>query len=66
MDCRYWASKNPGILLDCSLFLLSVKKYWAEKQRKWQELEAKDLLRLAEFKKLMAEQAIKDKERVLL
>ncbi|XP_060113325.1 coiled-coil domain-containing protein 148 isoform X2 [Heteronotia binoei] len=41
-----------------------VKKYWAEKQRKWQELEAKDLLRLAEFKKLMAEQAIKDKERV--
>ncbi|XP_063174412.1 coiled-coil domain-containing protein 148-like [Candoia aspera] len=41
-----------------------VKKYWAEKQRKWQELEAKDLLRLAEFKKLMAEQIIKDKERV--
>ncbi|XP_058048276.1 coiled-coil domain-containing protein 148 isoform X1 [Ahaetulla prasina] len=41
-----------------------VKKYWAEKQRKWQEREAKDLLRLAEFKKLMAEQIIKDKERV--
>ncbi|XP_044274366.1 coiled-coil domain-containing protein 148 isoform X2 [Varanus komodoensis] len=41
-----------------------VKKYWADKQRKWQELEAKDLLRLAEFKKLMAEQVIKDKERV--
>ncbi|XP_077176108.1 coiled-coil domain-containing protein 148 isoform X2 [Paroedura picta] len=41
-----------------------VKKYWAEKQRKWQELEAKDLLRLAEFKKIMAEQAFKDKERV--
>ncbi|XP_048339280.1 coiled-coil domain-containing protein 148 isoform X2 [Sphaerodactylus townsendi] len=41
-----------------------VKKYWAEKQRKWQELEAKDLLLLAEFKKLMTENAIKDKERV--
>ncbi|KAM6459191.1 coiled-coil domain-containing protein 148 isoform 2-T6 [Liasis olivaceus] len=41
-----------------------VKKYWAEKRRKWQELEAKDLLHLAEFKKLMAEQIIKDKERV--
>ncbi|KAG8125032.1 hypothetical protein E2320_020375 [Naja naja] len=40
-----------------------VKKYWAEKQRKWQEREAKDLLRLAEFKKLMTEQIIKDKER---
>ncbi|XP_060633284.2 coiled-coil domain-containing protein 148 isoform X1 [Anolis sagrei] len=41
-----------------------VKKYWAEKQRQWQEMEAKDLLRLAEFKKLMAEQVIKDRERV--
>ncbi|XP_020656824.3 coiled-coil domain-containing protein 148 isoform X1 [Pogona vitticeps] len=41
-----------------------VKKYWAEKQRKWQEQEARDLLRLMEFKKLMAEQVIKDKERV--
>ncbi|XP_039179898.1 coiled-coil domain-containing protein 148 isoform X2 [Crotalus tigris] len=41
-----------------------MKKYWAEKQRKWQEREAKDLLRLAEFKNLMAEQIIKDKERV--
>ncbi|XP_053116024.1 coiled-coil domain-containing protein 148 isoform X2 [Hemicordylus capensis] len=41
-----------------------VKKYWAEKQRKWKELEVKDLLRLAEFKKLMAEQVLKDKERV--
>ncbi|XP_061464705.1 coiled-coil domain-containing protein 148 isoform X2 [Rhineura floridana] len=41
-----------------------VKRYWAEKQRKWKEAEAKDLLRLAEFKKLLAEQVIKDKERV--
>ncbi|KAH0621405.1 hypothetical protein JD844_022679 [Phrynosoma platyrhinos] len=44
--------------------LIRVKKYWAEKQRQWQELEAKDLLLLAEFKKLMAEQVIKDRERV--
>ncbi|KAJ7345727.1 hypothetical protein JRQ81_001677, partial [Phrynocephalus forsythii] len=41
-----------------------VKKYWAEKQRKWQEQETRDLLRLMEFKKLMSEQVIKDKERV--
>ncbi|NWQ77892.1 CC148 protein, partial [Columbina picui] len=41
-----------------------VKKYWAEKQRKWQEWEEKDLQRLAEFRKLMAEQAVKDRERV--
>uniref|UniRef100_A0A8C4YPN9 Coiled-coil domain containing 148 n=1 Tax=Gopherus evgoodei TaxID=1825980 RepID=A0A8C4YPN9_9SAUR len=38
--------------------------YWAEKQRKWQEMEEKDLQRLAELKKLMIEQATKDKERV--
>ncbi|XP_019335849.1 coiled-coil domain-containing protein 148 isoform X2 [Alligator mississippiensis] len=41
-----------------------VRKYWAEKQQKWQELEEKDLLYLAELKKLMAEQAFKDRERV--
>ncbi|XP_019377907.1 PREDICTED: coiled-coil domain-containing protein 148 isoform X1 [Gavialis gangeticus] len=41
-----------------------VRKYWAEKQQKWQELEEKDLLCLAELKKLMAEQAFKDRERV--
>ncbi|XP_065493987.1 coiled-coil domain-containing protein 148 isoform X2 [Caloenas nicobarica] len=41
-----------------------VKKYWAEKQRKWQEQEEKDLRRLEEFRKLMAEQAVKDRERV--
>uniref|UniRef100_A0A8C0H5H2 Coiled-coil domain containing 148 n=1 Tax=Chelonoidis abingdonii TaxID=106734 RepID=A0A8C0H5H2_CHEAB len=38
--------------------------YWAEKQRKWQEMEEKDLQRLAELKNLMIEQATKDKERV--
>nr|XP_006126902.1 coiled-coil domain-containing protein 148 isoform X1 [Pelodiscus sinensis] len=41
-----------------------VRKYWAEKQRKWQDMEEKDLQRLAELKKLMIEQATKDKERV--
>ncbi|XP_050825202.1 coiled-coil domain-containing protein 148 isoform X3 [Gopherus flavomarginatus] len=41
-----------------------VRIYWAEKQRKWQEMEEKDLQRLAELKKLMIEQATKDKERV--
>ncbi|XP_039349440.1 coiled-coil domain-containing protein 148 isoform X3 [Mauremys reevesii] len=41
-----------------------VRIYWAEKQRKWQEMEEKDLQRLAELKKLMIEQANKDKERV--
>ncbi|XP_065416667.1 coiled-coil domain-containing protein 148 isoform X5 [Chrysemys picta bellii] len=41
-----------------------VRIYWAEKQRKWQEMEEKDLQHLAELKKLMIEQATKDKERV--
>ncbi|XP_061464712.1 coiled-coil domain-containing protein 148 isoform X6 [Rhineura floridana] len=48
----------------CADLKEKVKRYWAEKQRKWKEAEAKDLLRLAEFKKLLAEQVIKDKERV--
>ncbi|NWH60345.1 CC148 protein, partial [Geococcyx californianus] len=41
-----------------------LKKYWAEKELKWQEQEEKDLQRLEELRKLMAEQAIKDRERV--
>ncbi|KFQ96672.1 Coiled-coil domain-containing protein 148, partial [Nipponia nippon] len=41
-----------------------VKKYWAEKQLKWQEQEEKDLQCLEELRKLMAEQAVKDRERV--
>uniref|UniRef100_A0A8C8R893 Coiled-coil domain containing 148 n=1 Tax=Pelusios castaneus TaxID=367368 RepID=A0A8C8R893_9SAUR len=41
-----------------------LRKYWAEKQHKWQKMEEKDLQRLAELKKLMIEQATKDKERV--
>ncbi|NWU97111.1 CC148 protein, partial [Upupa epops] len=43
---------------------VQVKKYWAEKQLKWQEQEEKDLRRLEELRKLMAEQAVKDRERV--
>uniref|UniRef100_A0A8B9ICE4 Coiled-coil domain containing 148 n=1 Tax=Anser brachyrhynchus TaxID=132585 RepID=A0A8B9ICE4_9AVES len=41
-----------------------VKKYWAEKQLKWQEQEEKDLQRMKGLRKLMAKQAIKDRERV--
>ncbi|NXO40697.1 CC148 protein, partial [Locustella ochotensis] len=41
-----------------------LKKYWAEKELKWQEQEERDLQHLEELKKLMAEQAAKDRERV--
>ncbi|XP_035421940.1 coiled-coil domain-containing protein 148 isoform X3 [Cygnus atratus] len=41
-----------------------VKRYWAEKQLKWQEQEEKDLQRMKGLRKLMAKQAIKDRERV--
>ncbi|XP_021133232.4 coiled-coil domain-containing protein 148 isoform X1 [Anas platyrhynchos] len=44
--------------------LFEVKKYWAEKQLKWQEQEEKDLQRMKGLRKLMAKQAIKDRERV--
>ncbi|KAK4817301.1 hypothetical protein QYF61_009154 [Mycteria americana] len=43
---------------------LEVKKYWAEKQLKWKEKEEKDLQCLEELRKLMAAQAVKDRERV--
>ncbi|NXW06514.1 CC148 protein, partial [Fregetta grallaria] len=42
----------------------TVKKYRTEKQLKWQEQEEKDLRHLEELRKLMAEQAVKDRERV--
>ncbi|XP_054555719.1 coiled-coil domain-containing protein 148 isoform X3 [Talpa occidentalis] len=41
-----------------------IRKYWAEKEQKWQEIEMRDLQRLEELKKLMAEQSVKDRERV--
>ncbi|XP_058277337.1 coiled-coil domain-containing protein 148 isoform X2 [Hirundo rustica] len=43
-----------------------LKKYWAEKELKWQEQEERDLQRLEELRKLMAEQAAKDRERLPL
>ncbi|NWX54180.1 CC148 protein, partial [Promerops cafer] len=41
-----------------------LKKYWAEKELKWQEQEERDLQHLEELRKIMAEQAAKDRERV--
>ncbi|XP_021121668.1 coiled-coil domain-containing protein 148 isoform X2 [Heterocephalus glaber] len=41
-----------------------IRKYWAMKEQKWQEMEMRDLQRLEELKKLMAEQSVKDRERV--
>ncbi|XP_057407456.1 coiled-coil domain-containing protein 148 isoform X2 [Balaenoptera acutorostrata] len=41
-----------------------IRKYWAKKEQKWQEMEMRDLHRLEELKKLMAEQSVKDRERV--
>uniref|UniRef100_A0A8C8ZJ68 Coiled-coil domain containing 148 n=1 Tax=Prolemur simus TaxID=1328070 RepID=A0A8C8ZJ68_PROSS len=41
-----------------------IRKYWAKKEQKWQEMEMRDLQRLQELKKLMAEQSVKDRERV--
>uniref|UniRef100_A0A8D0RFR8 Coiled-coil domain containing 148 n=1 Tax=Sus scrofa TaxID=9823 RepID=A0A8D0RFR8_PIG len=41
-----------------------IRQYWAKKEQKWQEMEMRDLQRLEELKKLMAEQSVKDRERV--
>ncbi|KAM5325349.1 coiled-coil domain-containing protein 148 isoform 2-T4 [Glossophaga mutica] len=41
-----------------------IRKYWAKKEQNWQEMEMRDLRRLEELKKLMAEQSAKDRERV--
>lgn len=43
---------------------IKIRKYWAKKQQEWQEMEMRDLQRLEELKKLMAEQSVKDRERV--
>uniref|UniRef100_A0A8C4JAA4 Coiled-coil domain containing 148 n=1 Tax=Dromaius novaehollandiae TaxID=8790 RepID=A0A8C4JAA4_DRONO len=48
----------------CADLKAKVKKYWAEKQLKRQEQEEKYIQCLEELRKLMAEQAIKDRERV--
>ncbi|KAI5220281.1 hypothetical protein MUG91_G24n51 [Manis pentadactyla] len=41
-----------------------IRKYWAKKEQRWQEMEMRDLRRLEKLKKLMAEQSVKDRERV--
>lgn len=47
-----------------STFVNLIRKYWAKKQQKWQDMEMRDLQRLEELKTLMAEQSVKDRERV--
>ncbi|XP_077010016.1 coiled-coil domain-containing protein 148 isoform X2 [Tamandua tetradactyla] len=41
-----------------------IRKYWAKKEQKWKDMEMRDLRRLEELRKLMAEQTVKDRERV--
>ncbi|XP_038607498.1 coiled-coil domain-containing protein 148 isoform X1 [Tachyglossus aculeatus] len=41
-----------------------IRKYWAKKEEKWREMEKKALQRLEQLRKLMAEQAVRDHERV--
>ncbi|XP_070623754.1 coiled-coil domain-containing protein 148 isoform X2 [Bos indicus] len=41
-----------------------IRKYRADKEQKWQEMEMRGLRHLEELKKLMAEQSVKDRERV--
>ncbi|XP_062043007.1 coiled-coil domain-containing protein 148 isoform X2 [Lepus europaeus] len=48
----------------CADLKAKIRKYWAKKEQKWQEMEMRDLQRLEELKKLIAEQSAKDKERV--
>lgn len=43
---------------------VAIRKYWAKKEEMWQEMEMRDLQRLEELKKLMAEQSVKDRESV--
>ncbi|KAM4626870.1 coiled-coil domain-containing protein 148 [Discoglossus pictus] len=42
-----------------------IQQYKSEKQQAWEELERKDLLRLEQLRKIMAQQAEKDRERVV-
>nr|KAF6352998.1 coiled-coil domain containing 148 [Pipistrellus kuhlii] len=42
-----------------------IRKYWAKKEQNWQEMEMRDLRRLEELKKIMAEQSVKDRESLL-
>nr|XP_021494498.1 coiled-coil domain-containing protein 148 [Meriones unguiculatus] len=58
---KLWKEKE---LLQREETKTKIRKYWAKKQQMWQEMEGRDLLRLEELKKLMAEQSVKDRERV--
>ncbi|XP_049980038.1 coiled-coil domain-containing protein 148 isoform X3 [Alexandromys fortis] len=48
----------------CADLKAKIRKYWAEKQQKWQDMEMRDLQRLEELTAFMAEQSVKDRERV--
>ncbi|XP_032713750.1 coiled-coil domain-containing protein 148 [Lontra canadensis] len=58
---KLWKEKE---LLQRTEMKKKIRKYWAKKEQKWQEMEIRDLQRLEELKKLMAEQSVKDRERV--
>ncbi|CAO2597369.1 Coiled-coil domain-containing protein 148 [Lemmus lemmus] len=58
---KLWKEKE---LLQREETKTKIRKYWAEKQQKWQDMEMRDLQRLEELKAFMAEQSAKDRERV--
>ncbi|XP_059116470.1 coiled-coil domain-containing protein 148 isoform X2 [Peromyscus eremicus] len=58
---KLWKKKE---LLQREEAKIKIRKYWAKKQQKWQDIEMRDLQRLEELKTLMAEQSVKDRERV--
>ncbi|XP_075841275.1 coiled-coil domain-containing protein 148 isoform X1 [Microtus pennsylvanicus] len=58
---KLWKEKE---LLQREETKTKIRKYWAEKQQKWQDMEMRDLQRLEELKAFMAEQSVKDRERV--
>ncbi|XP_041487562.1 coiled-coil domain-containing protein 148 isoform X1 [Microtus oregoni] len=58
---KLWKEKE---LLQREETKTKIRKYWAEKQQKWQDMEMRDLQRLEELTAFMAEQSVKDRERV--
>ncbi|XP_013211132.1 coiled-coil domain-containing protein 148 isoform X1 [Microtus ochrogaster] len=58
---KLWKEKE---LLQREETKAKIRKYWAEKQQKWQDMEMRDLQRLEELTAFMAEQSVKDRERV--
>ncbi|KAK6310148.1 hypothetical protein J4Q44_G00200290 [Coregonus suidteri] len=61
---RYRSAKSRSKRLLNSFYPQAVKLYYAEKQRRREELESRGQQRLTELRRLMAEQAKSDKERV--